>query len=214
MTDPFLIHAVLMMAAWLALLPAGALIARFCKVTARQDWPRVVDNQLWWWLHRILQYAGVAAATAGLAVAWRAAGSLDTGLLHVQAGLVILAVAGLQIVSTWFRGNKGGPTEAGADPRRPSTWRGDHYDMTPRRRAFESWHKRCGWSSIVAAPAVLALGLSLYGWPRALCGLALALVLLQAAAIALLMRTSRRIGTYQAIWGPDPVHPGNRGRQG
>jgi len=212
--DPFLIHAALMMAAWLVLLPAGAAVARFRKVTARQDWPRVVDNQLWWWLHRILQYGGVATALAGLAVAWRAAGGLDTGLLHVQAGLVLLALAGLQIASSWLRGGKGGPTGAGADPRRPETWRGDHYDMTLRRRLFERWHKSAGWACILGAPVVVALGLSLYGWPWLWSGLALALVLMQAAAIALLARTSRRIGTYQAIWGPDPVHPGNRRRQG
>ena len=214
MTDPFLIHAGLMMVAWLVLLPAGAVVARFCKVTARQDWPRVVDNQLWWWLHRILQYAGVACALAGLVVAWHAAGGLDAGVPHVQAGLAVLVLAILQIVSTWFRGNKGGPTEIGADPQVPATWRGDHYDMTSRRRAFETWHKSAGWLSIVAAPVVVTLGLGLYGWPQAYCGIALLLVLLQAMAIAWLLRTSRRIGTYQAIWGPDPVHPGNRREQG
>ena len=213
MTDPFLIHAVLMMAAWLVLFPAGAAIARFCKVTAGQDWPQVVDNQLWWWLHRVVQYAGVAAASAGFVIAWRAAGGLDIGLRHVQAGLAVLAVAALQVASSWARGSKGGPTEAGADARRPATWRGDHYDMTPRRRAFERWHKTAGWSSILCAPIVVLLGLSLYGWPGTLCGLAVALVLLQAAAFALLARTSRRIGTYQAIWGPDPLHPGNRPRR-
>lgn len=214
MTDPLLVHAGLMMLAWLVLLPAGAAVARFCKVTVRQDWPRVVDNQFWWWLHRILQYAGVASALAGFIVAYRAVGGLDIGLPHVQAGLAVLVLAALQIVSTWFRGNKGGPTEAGADPQRPATWRGDHYDMTRRRRAFEAWHKASGWLSIVAAPMVVVLGLSLYGWPRAFCGLALALVLSQAALFALLARTSRRISTYQAIWGPDPAHPGNQGKPG
>lgn len=210
MSDPFLIHASLMIAAWLVLLPAGAMIARYCKVTPRQDWPRALDNQLWWWLHRVLQYAGVTAAAAGFVVAYRAAGGLALDVLHVRAGLAVLGLALLQVVSTWFRGSKGGPTGNGADPATPGTWRGDHYDMTRRRRLFERWHKTAGWLSIGLAAVAVGLGLQLYGWPGRLCGIAAALLLLQVCGFALLARTSRRIGTYQAIWGPDSRHPGNR----
>lgn len=209
MSDPFLIHASLMITAWLVLLPAGAMIARYCKVTTRQDWPRVLDNQLWWWLHRVLQYAGITVAAAGFIVAYRAAGGLALDVLHVRAGLAVLGLAMLQVVSTWFRGSKGGPTGDGADPAAPGTWRGDHYDMTQRRRLFERWHKTAGWLSIGLAVVAVGLGLQLYGWPGMLCGIAAALVLLQVAGFALLARTSRRVGTYQAIWGPDPRHPGN-----
>ena len=198
-----------MIAAWLLLLPAGATIARFCKVTPRQDWPRVLDNQLWWRLHRILQYAGVGCALAGLVIAWRATGDLDASLLHVQVGLASIALASLQIASTWFRGSKGGPTGKGADPRRPETWRGDHYDMTRRRRRFELWHKSFGWLSILIAPVAAVLGLRLSGWPPMLCGAALLLALAQAALFTLFAWSSRRIGTYQAIWGPDPPHSDN-----
>ena len=211
MTDPLLVHAALMCAAWLLLLPSGAMIARFCKVTRRQDWPRVVDNQLWWRLHRVLQYAGIGCALAGFVVAWRATGGLDASLLHVQVGLFVLSLALLQVASTWFRGNKGGPTGDGADPQRPETWRGDHYDMTRRRRAFEAWHKTAGWVSMPVALLAVLLGLRLYGWPQAICILALSLVAVQVMLFARLSRSSRRIGTYQAIWGPDPSHPGNRG---
>jgi len=35
MNPAFVIHAILMMVAWLLLLPAGALVARFRKVTPR-----------------------------------------------------------------------------------------------------------------------------------------------------------------------------------
>src|ERR1700710_1842940 len=72
--DPMLFHASLMIVAWLVLPPAGAMIARFCKVTPHQDWPSVVDRQLWWWLHRILQYSGVACALAGFFIAVNATG--------------------------------------------------------------------------------------------------------------------------------------------
>jgi hypothetical protein len=210
--DPFLLHASLMIMAWLVLLPAGAMIARFCKVMPRQDWPLVLDNQFWWWLHRVLQYSGVTCALAGLFIAVRAVGGIDWGLPHVQAGLLVVALALCQVVSTWFRGSKGGPTGRGANPQRPETWRGDHYDMTLRRRVFEAWHRTFGWLSILLAAVTIMLGLRLYGWPSLLSGIALLLLLSGLAAFALLARLSRRIGTYQAIWGPDPVHPGNRRR--
>nr|WP_321985606.1 hypothetical protein [uncultured Lichenicoccus sp.] len=210
MRDPFLIHGALMLVAWLLLLPLGALIARTRKVTPGQDWPRVVENLTWWWLHRVLQYAGLAVALVGLGVAWRATGDVAPGMLHVQAGLLVLTLAALQVASTWFRGDKGGPTGTHADPRRPETWRGDHYDMTPRRRAFEAWHKSMGWASILLALATVLLGLRLYGWPAPLVRMAAILTLLQAGIALWLLRTSRGIGTYQALWGPDRRHPGNR----
>jgi len=210
MQNPFLLHAGLMIIAWLVLLPSGAMIARFCKVTRHQDWPRVLDNQLWWWLHRVLQYCGIATASAGLAIVWYATGRLDIQVLHVQVGVAVLALAFLQIASTWLRGSKGGPTGSGAERDQPLTWRGDHYDMTPRRRMFEFWHKKFGWLSILLALLAVFLGLQLYGWPRSLCIACMAIILLQAGNLTWLMRTSRRISTYQALWGPDPRHPGNR----
>jgi hypothetical protein len=83
MNPAFLIHAILMMAAWLVLLPAGALVARFCKVTPGQNWPQSLDNLLWWRLHRLLQYAGVACALIGVGVAYWAMGQLPLALAHV-----------------------------------------------------------------------------------------------------------------------------------
>jgi hypothetical protein len=213
MSPAFLIHAILMMAAWLVVLPAGALVARFCKVTRTQPWPQALDSPLWWWLHRVLQYAGVACALLGFAVAYRATGVLPLDLAHVQIGLVVIVLAVLQIVSTWFRGTKGGPTGEGADLRDPATWRGDHYDMTGRRRLFEGWHKVCGWWAIVLAPVTVLLGLALLGWPALLCWLAAVLLALEVALATLLARGSRGIGTYQALWGPDARHPGNRPRR-
>jgi hypothetical protein len=210
MSGAFLIHAILMMVAWLLLLPAGALVARFRKVTPRQNWPQALDNLLWWHLHRALQYSGVACALTGFAVAYLAVGRLPWALAHVQIGMIVIALAVLQIASTWFRGKKGGPTDTGADPANPATWRGDHYDMTLRRRLFEHWHKVCGWWAILLAPVAVLLGLELLGWPRLLCELAVVLLLCEVALLALLARGARRINTYQAIWGPDARHPGNR----
>jgi hypothetical protein len=210
LAHPFLIHAILMILAWIVLLPTGAMVARFCKVTWRQDWPQATDSLLWWWLHRILQYSGVGAALLGVWIAYRATGRLPLGMLHVQAGLVVLTLALLQIVSTWFRGSKGGPTAAGADPARPETWRGDHYDMTRRRQIFEECHKTFGWVAVGLALVTVLLGLKLLGWPMSLLWLVAALLAVEVGLFALLARKSRRINTYQAIWGPDRRHPGNR----
>jgi di/tricarboxylate transporter len=213
MSPAFVIHAILMMVAWLLLLPAGALVSRFQKVTPKQEWPRALDNLLWWRLHRVFQYAGVACALIALAVVFLVTGRLPWTLLHVQVGMIVVTLAVLQIASTWFRGTKGGPTEAGADPSDPATWRGDHYDMTRRRRLFEGWHKVCGWWAILLAPVAVLLGLALLGWPRLLCALAAILLLCEAGLAALLARGSRGINTYQAIWGPHEGHPGNRPRR-
>lgn len=60
------------------------------------------------------------------------------------------------------------------------------------------------------ASITILLGLQLFDWPKGLCFLAGALVLMQTAGYAWLTRVSRRIGTYQAIWGPDQTRPGNR----
>jgi membrane-associated PAP2 superfamily phosphatase len=210
MNPAFLIHAILMMAAWLVLLPAGARVARFCKVTPGQNWPQSLDNLLWWRLHRLLQYAGVACALIGVGVAYWATGQLPLALAHVQIGLIVILLAILQILSTWFRGSKGGPTGEGADPHRPETWRGDHYDMTLRRRLFEGWHKTCGWWAIILAPLAVLLGLALLDWPFLLCCLATLLVIVAVTLATLLARGARGINTYEAIWGPDRRHPGNR----
>ncbi|WP_284945731.1 cytochrome b561 domain-containing protein [Acidisoma cladoniae] len=210
MANLFLIHAIVMIVAWVILLPAGAMVARFCKVTWRQNWPHVIDNLFWWRVHRALQYSGAAMMLVGVLIAYRATGRVPLEMLHVQAGLVVLFLVLMQIVSTWFRGSKGGPSDMGADPARPETWRGDHYDMTRRRQMFEEWHKTFGWISVGIALVTVLLGLQLLNWPLGLSWLFIGLLALQAGLFAVLLRMSRRIGTYQAIWGPDPTHPGNR----
>jgi hypothetical protein len=207
--DPFTIHAGLMVAAWLILLPAGALMARYFKVTRGQDYPRVLDNLFWWNWHRILQYSGLGLVLVGVSIAYRTVGAWDWTNLHALTGLAATVLGLLQVVSTWFRGKKGGPTERGADPKDPATWRGDHYDMTRRRRLFEAWHRVMGFAAIALAFTATALGLRLVDAP-VLAKLSLpVLVLLYAALFAGFFRAGRWMPTYQAIWGPDPRHPGN-----
>lgn len=202
--DPISLHAWLMATAWLALLPAGTLVARFFKVARRQDWPRELDNQAWWRAHRALQYGGVALATLAFALMVWTLGGLRLDTAHAKLGMAVLTLGWLQVLSAWLRGSKGGPTDKRSDPRRPQTWRGDHYDMTPRRRAFEAWHKSAGYAALALAVPTVALGLPLIGlspWWSA------GPPLLFAVLFAVFRRQKRWFDTWEAIWGPRDAAP-------
>jgi hypothetical protein len=197
-------HARLMVLAWGVLLPAGALAARFFKVVWWQDWPRSLDHKAWWHAHRALQYSGIALMTLGVAFAvWgSAAGTSAPARWHTALGWGVAAAAWLQVFGGVARGSKGGPTD--------TALRGDHYDMTRWRVTFERLHKALGWAALAVSVVVIALGLKAADAPRWM-ALVLGLWwLLLAALFALLQRQGRCIDTYQAIWGPDDQHPGNR----
>lgn len=177
--DPFMVHASLVAIAWLVLLPAGVIMARYFKVTRGQDYPRVVENLFWWKWHRLRQYSGLWLALIGVYVAYHALGGWYLTNLHTLTGLAAMAIGLLQVVSTWFRGIKGGPTQSGANPMDPATWRGDHYDMTRRRRIFEAWHRMMGFVAIALAFTAAALGLHWLDAPL-LAGLLPAIILFYA----------------------------------
>ncbi|WP_203077345.1 cytochrome b family protein [Falsiroseomonas ponticola] len=193
-------HGALMATAWGAMLPAGAAIARWRKVTRQQRFPDQLDNQFWWNRHRQLQHGGVALTLAGTAAILAATGGSFYSL-HGQIGLGLVLLALAQVALSAARGSKGGPTDPAADPARPETWRGDHFDMTPRRILFERLHKAIGWGSIGAGPIVILLALSILGFPAPLM-LLLALPYLALAAFAVLQAWGgRHVDTYVAIWG-------------
>ena len=202
-------HARAMVLAWGLLLPLGALLARFFKVLPGQAWPRVLDHKAWWHGHRALQWAGAGAMVLGLWQVWGhasgdLAGATRLAQLHQALGWLVCALCALQILGGLARGSKGGPGTA--------QMRGDHYDMTPWRQAFERLHKSLGWGAVVLSVGVLASGLVVADAPRWM-ALALALWWLTlGAAFVALQRAGRCIDTYQAIWGPDPCHPGNQRR--
>ena len=196
-------HARLMVLSWSLLLPLGMLIARFFKIWPGQDWPRQLDNRRWFRAHVWLQSFGVGFMTLGLLVIAPIAGAGGEAVAaHHALGWTALAFGWLQVLGALLRGKPGGPGEP--------ELRGDHYDMTPRRIAFEIVHKHLGWLAAPLAVAATALGLLIVDAPRWM-ALALAVwwLALLAAAVRL-QRQGRCIDTYQAIWGPDPKHPGNR----
>lgn len=196
-------HARTMVLGWAILLPLGALLARFFKVTRSQNWPAELDSKAWWHGHLALQYAGVAAVSVGVVLSFNQGEQANLATqLHAWAGWGLFAAVWVQVIAGWLRGSKGGPTDIAL--------RGDHYDMTRRRLVFEHLHKSLGWLAVMVAVGVMVSGLLLVDAPRwmllVLCVWWLAL----AIAFTLLQRRGLAIDTYQAIWGPDPIHPGNR----
>lgn len=200
-------HGRAMVLAWGFLLPVGVLAARFYKVTPRQDWPAVLDNKRWWHAHLLLQNGGVLVMTAGLAMVLSGtAGLAPWRNLHSLLGWSLVVLAWLQVLGGRLRGSKGGP--AAGLPR--AEWAGDHYDMTPHRLRFERQHKALGYLMLALASLTIFLGLAAADAPV---WMWLAQALWSAAYLALfarLQRQGRCIDTYQAIWGPDRIHPGNR----
>jgi hypothetical protein len=203
-------HGRLMVLAWAVIVPAGIIAARYFKVTPRQDWPRVLDNRAWWVAHRGLQYsAGLVLLAAALLVLWpgtTARSTTPTLWLHRLFGITVIALALVQFLSAWLRGTKGGPTSPALD----GSLRGDHFDMTPRRRRFEWVHKFGGIVALAVSVAAILTGLwqangpvwmwlCLLGWWGGLAGV-----------VVLCERRSGALDTYQAIWGNDPALPGNR----
>ncbi|MEM7042582.1 MAG: cytochrome b561 domain-containing protein [Pseudomonadota bacterium] len=201
-------HGRLMVLIWAFLFPTGILAARFFKILPGQDWPRKVDNARWWHTHLATQYTGGVLLLVGLGLALYATGTSQGVVVdwHHILGWIVAVLAAWQFLGGWLRGTKGGPTDPAAD----GSLRGDHYDMTPRRRAFEYAHKIGGYLALLMACVAVVTGLytanaprwmwlGILGWWGLLLGIA---VWLQAKGFAR--------DTYEAIWGPGAEHPGNR----
>ena len=203
-------HARSMVLAWAVLVPLGVLSARYLKVMPGQDWPRDLDNPVWWTLHRLFQYAAGAIMLGGLVLALlrpEVVTSLTAqAWFHRGLGWIVLGLAAVQFLSALLRGTKGGPTARAAD----GSLRGDHYDMTPRRIIFEWVHKTSGRVALGLSVPVVLSGLWQLNAPR---WMWLVLVMWWGLLMLIARLAEKRLGvhdTYQAIWGPDPDLPGNR----
>ncbi|MFN4128483.1 MAG: cytochrome b561 domain-containing protein, partial [Paracoccaceae bacterium] len=202
-------HARSMVVAWAVLVPLGVLSARYLKVTPWQDWPSELDNPTWWTLHRSAQYAAGGVMLLGLALVLVHRGTVDSLTaqvwVHKVLGWIVLAIAASQYLSAWSRGTKGGPTAPSPD----GSLHGDHYDMTPRRRAFEWLHKLGGTLAIFISVTVILTGLWQLNAPRWMWLVLMVWWFGIIVAVALAERTLGAHDTYQAIWGPDAALPGN-----
>ena len=207
-------HGRLMVLGMGLLMPLVVIVARYFKVTPRQDWPQQLDNPFWFVTHRRWGHAVGVVVIAGLACAlsaesWRA----PWHSVHSTLGWVVAALVFVQVVGAWLRGTHGGPVDPFTRKQRPPhEWPGDHFSMTPRRIAFEYVHKYAGYVLLLLTMAAIPTGLLAADAPRwmpVVIGIWWLAVL---STFIWLQRAGRCTDTYQAIWGLDPKLPGNRRR--
>lgn len=200
-------HARLMVLAWGVILPVGVIVARFFKVTPRQSWPEELDNRAWWYGHLFLQWFGALLSLIGLIL-------ILTEMRHVDLfksphhffGWMTIALMMVQIFAGVFRGSKGGPTYPAPD----GSWRGDHYDMTRRRKIFEYGHKSLGYVALFTGGLAIWFGLTIANAPVWMwSSISLWWILVLVTALVLQTRKGA-LDTYKAIWGNDPQLPGNK----
>lgn len=197
-------HARLMVLGWGVLAPLAVIAARFFKVMPGQDWPRELDNQTWWRGHWMGQTSVVVLSVGALVLVLPS--ELSNMSLHNWLGYLVLIGAAGQMVLGILRGSKGGPTAKGPD----GSTAGHHYDMTPWRRMFEAFHKLLGYVTILLAIVTILLGLWKANGPLWMWLLLCVWWGVLTTIFVLLQKRGMAVDTYQAIWGVDPVHPGNQ----
>ncbi len=198
-------HGRLMTLAWGVAVPLGVLMARYYKILPGQDWPSERDNKVWWHAHQSLHYSAGILTLIGVVLIVQGLATLGSSGRHAVFGWALVLLALGQFLGGWLRGSKGGPT----DPAPDGSLHGDHYAMTKRRLVFEYAHKSGGYLALAVACGAVITGL----WnANAPVWMWLSLTLWWTGLLVfatVLQRKGQAIDTYQAIWGPDPVHPGN-----
>lgn len=207
-------HGALMLAAWLVLMPAALLVARFYKITPGQDWPRRLDNPFWFVNHRRLGHAiGILGTLAVFCIGWINNNWVAWPTWHAMAGWVLFALGWFQIIGAWCRGTHGGPVDPFTrQPRPPAQWPGDHFSLTRRRIFFEYSHKIAGYALLPVLLWQVGSGLADADAPAWLWGVVGLWIALLVGVFAWLQAAGRCIDTYQAIWGLDDSLPGYRRR--
>jgi hypothetical protein len=209
-------HAILMVAVWFVLVPICIITIRFGKPKPTLNGIRekvALRNLVWWWfsVHKYGLMLAVGLALAGAAMALMVSGGFS-GSLHSFFGISTVALGCLQVVSGWVRGKHGGKNYYTADPNDPSTWRGDHYDMTPRRRKFEAYHKTAGYFVYFFAVGAVATGLMQYPMPE-LAGFVIAIAFVALVLCIVMEYKGLRYDGYRAAHGYNPEHPFNKARE-
>jgi hypothetical protein len=210
-------HALLMVGIWFVLVPIAVLAIRFFKPRPtthgiEKGTGRLDSKLIWWTIHYALLYLAIGLAIAGTTSAMLVSGGFS-GTVHSVLGLSTVLFGVLQIVSAWFRGSHGGKHADESDPDDPSTWRGDHFDMTPQRRWFEAYHKSFGYLAFGLALGSVATGLQQYWIPSVAILLGVLLLFLFALS-AYLEGKGYRQDTYRSVYGNHPDNPFNKDREG
>jgi archaellin len=91
-------HAILMFIAWGLLLPFGMLWARYT---------RSLENDIWFLVHRPVQYTGFLISTAGIILGYVMVGEYQFRVVaHSVIGTIIFAGSILQVIGAFFRPHK------------------------------------------------------------------------------------------------------------
>ncbi len=209
-------HAILMVGIWFVLVPLCIIAIRYGKPKPTLNGIRQevrLTNLVWWWfsVHKFGLILAAGLSLAGLAVAMTVSGGFS-GSLHSIFGITTIVLGCLQVISGWFRGTHGGRNYHKAVPDDPSTWRGDHYDMTPRRRKFEAYHRTAGYFTGFFAFGAVVSGLMQYPMP-VLAGVILITALVVLVLCSVLEYKGLRYDGYRAAHGYNPEHPYNKARK-
>jgi hypothetical protein len=207
-------HGRLMVLGLGLMMPPTVIVARFFKVTPRQEWPRQLDNPFWFVTHRRWGHVIGFIVVAGLifvlaAEVWQP----PWHGLHGAFGWAVVILVLIQVVGSWLRGTHGGPVDPFTrQPRPPKEWSGDHFSMTRRRVVFEYVHKWAGYVLLALTLGAIPTGLLAADAPRWMPISIGIWWLVMLGVFVTLQRAGRCVDTYQAIWGLDPNLPGNRRR--
>jgi hypothetical protein len=161
-------------------------------------------------VHKFGFYLAIGLSLAGGAVALTVSRGFS-GSVHSMFGIMTIILGCLQIVSAWLRGTHSGRYYFKADPDDPSTWHGDHFDMTPRRRKFETYHKTAGYFAAFFAVGAVASGLMQFPMP-VLTGVILITALVVLVLCIVPEHNGLRYDGYRAAFGNNPDHP-NKARK-
>ena len=209
-------HAIFMVSIWLVLVPLCIITIRFGKPKPTLNGIREevrLTNLVWWWfsVHKFGLILAVGLSLAGLAAALTVSQGFS-GSVHSIFGITTIVLGSLQVVSGWVRGKHGGRNYFKAVPNDPKTWRGDHYDMTPRRRKFEAYHRTAGYFTGFFAVGAVASGLMQFPMP-VLTGFILSLSLVALVLCIVFEYKGLRYDGYRAAHGYNPIHPYNKVRK-
>lgn len=209
-------HALLMVFVWVVLVPFCITVMRFHKPPPSEKGIRR-DVSLWnpeWWFFSVHKYGlffAMFLCLAGAAVAFTASGGFS-GSVHAWFGTLTVLLGVGQIISSQMRGTRGGKYRDGANPDDPSTWRGDQYDRTPKRRMFEAVHKTCGYFTVLFAFGSVGSGLMQFNMP-VLTVLFLIICFAWLAVWTIYQFKGRDYDGYRVAHGYGLEHPYNKERE-
>jgi hypothetical protein len=208
-------HAWLMFTIWIVLVPAVLLLTRFGKpAPTREGIPKgsaKLGRKLFWFtMHRTGLSALAMASVVGALIAIAASGGFSA-TLHSVFGIATVVLGAIQIISAWFRGSHSVSKAVASGAADLPAPRGDHYDMTARRRWFEAYHKTVGWVTVASALGAVTTGLSQY-WVSGMGAVMASLAVLYALTAVFLEARGYHHDTYMSNFGTGAHHPFNRQR--